>query len=72
MPAANNTEKLLAAVRKSPGQRVKVAVTDIDGILRGKYIHKDKFALGASKAASDSATSCTAGTCTTTATTTPA
>ena len=23
--------------------KVKVAITDIDGILRGKYLHKDKF-----------------------------
>lgn len=30
-------------IRKSDVQKVKVAVTDIDGILRGKYIHKDKF-----------------------------
>ena len=35
--------KVLDAVRKAPGTRVKVAVSDIDGILRGKYIHKDKF-----------------------------
>ena len=33
----------LAAVRKSGTQKVKVAVSDIDGILRGKYLHKDKF-----------------------------
>ncbi len=36
----------LAAVRKSGAPKVKVAVTDIDGILRGKYLHRDKF-LGA-------------------------
>ena len=24
-------------------QYVKVAITDIDGVLRGKYMHKDKF-----------------------------
>ncbi|HSQ10602.1 MAG TPA: glutamine synthetase, partial [Burkholderiaceae bacterium] len=24
--------------------KVKVAATDIDGVLRGKYLHKDKFA----------------------------
>lgn len=33
----------LDAVRASPSPRVKVAVSDIDGILRGKYLHKDKF-----------------------------
>ena len=38
-----NTAKVIDAVRKAPGTRVKVAVSDIDGILRGKYIHKDKF-----------------------------
>jgi len=42
MPAPN-TAKVIDAVRKAPGARVKVAVSDIDGILRGKYIHKDKF-----------------------------
>ncbi len=38
----------LAAVRKSGAPKVKVAVTDIDGILRGKYLHRDKF-LGAAQ-----------------------
>jgi glutamine synthetase len=33
----------LDAVQRSPGGKVKVAVTDIDGVLRGKYLHKDKF-----------------------------
>ena len=42
MPAPNPA-KVIDAVRKAPGARVKVAVSDIDGILRGKYIHKDKF-----------------------------
>jgi glutamine synthetase len=36
----------LAAVRASDTGKVKVAVSDIDGILRGKYLHRDKF-LGA-------------------------
>lgn len=44
MPTPHTADKILDAVRKSPGNRVKVAVSDIDGILRGKYIHKDKFA----------------------------
>ena len=63
----------LAAVRNSGAQKVKVAVSDIDGILRGKYLHIDKF-LGAAephpRAASASATWCSAGTRTTSATTT--
>ncbi|MBS0313704.1 MAG: glutamine synthetase [Proteobacteria bacterium] len=33
----------LAAFRKSNAGKVKVAVSDIDGILRGKYLHRDKF-----------------------------
>jgi glutamine synthetase len=36
----------LTAVRKSGSSKVKVAVSDIDGVLRGKYLHIDKF-LGA-------------------------
>ncbi|HWI82490.1 glutamine synthetase family protein [Ramlibacter sp.] len=33
----------LAAIRASGAAKVKVACSDIDGILRGKYLHKDKF-----------------------------
>jgi glutamine synthetase len=33
----------LAELKKSEHQRVKVAVSDIDGVLRGKYLHRDKF-----------------------------
>ena len=36
------------AVRQSGASKVKVAVSDIDGILRGKYLHRDKF-LGAAE-----------------------
>jgi glutamine synthetase len=39
----STTHPALAAVHASPSPRVKVAVSDIDGILRGKYLHKDKF-----------------------------
>jgi len=40
----NKTEHpALAAVRESGSGKVKVAVSDIDGILRGKYLHLDKF-----------------------------
>ncbi|MCB0366566.1 MAG: glutamine synthetase [Bdellovibrionaceae bacterium] len=38
-----NQNQILEKVRQSSSHKVKVAVTDIDGILRGKYIHKDKF-----------------------------
>ena len=34
---------IVEAIRKSPLGKVKVAVSDIDGVLRGKYLHKDKF-----------------------------
>jgi len=33
----------LDAIRKSGANKIKVACSDIDGILRGKYLHKDKF-----------------------------
>ncbi|MBI2082267.1 MAG: glutamine synthetase [Deltaproteobacteria bacterium] len=36
-------EELIAYVEKSPHPEVKVAVCDIDGILRGKYIAKEKL-----------------------------
>jgi glutamine synthetase len=38
----------LSALRKSGANKVKVAVSDIDGILRGKLLHIDKF-LGAAE-----------------------
>jgi glutamine synthetase len=38
----------IAAVRQSSVPKVKVAVADIDGVLRGKYLHRDKF-LGAAE-----------------------
>ncbi len=42
--AGNEKEaKIVEAIRKSNATKVKVAVADIDGILRGKYLHKDKF-----------------------------
>ena len=34
---------ILEDVKKSDAAKVKVAVTDIDGVLRGKYLHRDKF-----------------------------
>ena len=35
--------EVVEKVKQAPGSKVKVAITDIDGVLRGKYIHKDKF-----------------------------
>ena len=43
MPSLAAANDILAAVRQSPGNRVKVGVVDIDGIVRGKYVHKSKF-----------------------------
>lgn len=38
-----DTSEIIDLIRKSPQSKVKVAITDIDGILRGKLMHKDKF-----------------------------
>ena len=38
------TSEILAYVKQHPSGKVKVAVTDIDGVLRGKYIAAEKFA----------------------------
>jgi glutamine synthetase len=35
--------RIVEQVLGSPATRVKVAVSDIDGVLRGKYLHKEKF-----------------------------
>ena len=48
----NNIHPAVAAVQASGAKKVKVAVSDIDGILRGKYLHIDKF-LGAAQAYPD-------------------
>lgn len=37
------TRQIFDYVKNHPSQKVKVAVTDIDGILRGKYISTEKF-----------------------------
>lgn len=37
------TAEILDYVRNHPAKKVKVAISDIDGILRGKYISADKF-----------------------------
>jgi glutamine synthetase len=41
--ASQKQHPAVAAVAKSGSNKVKVAVSDIDGILRGKYLHIDKF-----------------------------
>ena len=40
---AEKLHPALAAIQKSGANKIKVAVSDIDGVLRGKYLHKDKF-----------------------------
>ena len=42
MPTAR-LHPALAALKKEGATKAKVAVSDIDGILRGKYLHIDKF-----------------------------
>jgi glutamine synthetase len=41
--ASKSDLSILAEIRRSPAKKIKVAVTDIDGILRGKTILKEKF-----------------------------
>ncbi|HEY0824902.1 MAG TPA: glutamine synthetase, partial [Ramlibacter sp.] len=41
--ASQNNHPALEKLRKTNATKVKVAVSDIDGILRGKYLHVDKF-----------------------------
>ena len=43
MATKNQEHPAVAAVRASNTPKVKVACSDIDGILRGKYLHRDKF-----------------------------
>src|SRR5258705_1105533 len=38
-----NTQEILQFVKSHPSAKVKIAITDIDGILRGKYISTEKF-----------------------------
>lgn len=44
-----NLDEIIARVRDCEHARVKVAVADIDGVLRGKYMHRDKFLSAAEK-----------------------
>lgn len=39
----SDREHILNEIRNSPHLKVKVAVADIDGVLRGKFMRKDKF-----------------------------
>jgi glutamine synthetase len=41
--ATKRDHPALTAIRQSSTGKVKVACSDIDGILRGKYLHRDKF-----------------------------
>ncbi len=38
-----NEQSIIEQIKQGSDDRVKVAITDIDGILRGKIIHRDKF-----------------------------
>ncbi|HKB54802.1 MAG TPA: glutamine synthetase family protein [Ramlibacter sp.] len=40
---AHEVHSALAAIRAGGAAKVKVACSDIDGVLRGKYLHRDKF-----------------------------
>ena len=46
--SSKSSHPAVEAIRKSGAPKVKVAVSDIDGVLRGKYLHRDKF-LGAAE-----------------------
>ena len=37
------SEEAVERVKQSPSQKVKLAIVDVDGVLRGKYVHKEKF-----------------------------
>ncbi len=39
----SRSEEIVRQLREAGHKKVKVAVTDIDGVLRGKYLHIDKF-----------------------------
>jgi glutamine synthetase len=40
---ALSPKEVVERIEKSGATRIKLAVTDIDGVLRGKYVHKEKF-----------------------------
>ena len=37
------SERIARQIRREPSTRAKVAIADIDGVLRGKYLSRDKF-----------------------------
>ena len=39
----NPNLNILKKIADSSFEKIKVAITDMDGVLRGKYLHKDKF-----------------------------
>ena len=43
MQSKENLGSIREFLNQSNVDYVKVAITDIDGVLRGKYMHKDKF-----------------------------
>lgn len=38
-----NTKEIINQIKKHPGGKVKIAFSDMDGILRGKYVSTEKF-----------------------------
>ena len=38
-----NEKEIIEYVKNHPSGKVKIAITDIDGVLRGKYISTEKF-----------------------------
>lgn len=43
MSGGPTTDEIIDGLRQSPADYVKVAITDVDGVLRGKYLDKQKF-----------------------------
>jgi glutamine synthetase len=43
LDAGMTNKEILKKIESHPGGRIKIAVADIDGVLRGKIISKDKF-----------------------------
>ncbi|MGE0764525.1 MAG: glutamine synthetase family protein [Bdellovibrionales bacterium] len=39
----DRASQIIKKIRDSKFDKIKVAVTDLDGVVRGKYLHKDKF-----------------------------
>ena len=39
----NASEEAMAKVSAIDARNIKLAVTDLDGVLRGKYVSRDKF-----------------------------